>query len=726
MVFVMVSSCYLQTPISNSQLPSSSSQSVIFNFRNAETKRRKRSIRPPMASLTHENSKRRTVLFVGISILPFLQLRAKALEGSTLKTELNKLEENQIAESGLNKPEENQKIEEARGDSPSNPFLSLLNGLGVFGAGVLGALYAFVRKEMKATDETLELMKIKLQGKEAEFFKMEKDFESKLLNEREERTKQLKEGKEEQLSLMDQLNSANTTIKGLGQEVKNEKKLIEKLKVQIDSLQSNLSKDGEEKISLEQKLKEKLESVDVLQEKINLFSSELSDKEGDIQKLSSSLVEKESDFKNLNTTYKQTKEELGKAHLEIEGLKEELLRNQSELESKNSAVDELNARISSLMVERDNSKEEFGALQKDYNDLKLSSENNSAADAKLLGEREKEIHLLKEKLELALNDVSENKAIIVDLHKEREHLKRALEVEVQNVKNLKEELQLAEKTLLKPRSGVSDLSNQLKQSINHCKELESEVSRVRAEFDEANRKLHDSLDEAKQSGEVLASELTTAKELLKKTREELQISSHELTSMTENRDSLQMELLDVYKKTESTANDLKEEKNIVSSLNKELQVLEKRIAKDKEARKSLETALEEATKSLDETNRNILKLSRDLERANAKIYSLEDEKMLLYKTLTEQKNASKEAQENMEDAHSLVMALGKERESLEKRVKKLEEELGSAKGEILRLRSQMTSFKVPVNDQHQQNGETEAKVTISARKTSRRRKGSSQ
>ncbi|XP_022714933.1 MAR-binding filament-like protein 1-1 isoform X1 [Durio zibethinus] len=732
MGFLLGCSCYLQAPLPNSQVLFSSSQSVFFNIRNAETKRRRISIRPPMAALTHEDpnddvsSKRRAVLLVGISILPFLQLRAKALEGSSLKeNEVNKPEENQIAEIDLNKPEENQKTEEAQGDSPSNPFLSLLNGLGVFGAGVLGAFYALVWKEKKAADETLELIKIKLQEKEAAILSLEKDFESKLLNEQEERTKQLKEAKGEQLSLMDRLNSSNNTITGLGQELKNEKRLIEKLKVQIDSLQRNLSKAGEEKRSLEQELKEKLDSVDVLQEKINLLSSELNDKGGNIQKLSSSLVQKESEFKNLNTTYKQTMEELGKAHSEIEGLKDELLRSQSELESKNSAVDELNSRLSSLMVERDNSKQEFGALQEDYNDLKLSSVNKAAADIKLLGEREKAIQLLKEKLELALNDVSENKGIVVDLNKEREHLKRALEVELHNVTKLKEELLLAEETLAKSRSEASDLSKQLNHSRNHSKELESEVSRVRAEFDEAKLRLQGSLVEAKQSGEVLAGELTTAKELLKKSREELQIFSHDLTSTKENCDSLQRELVDAYKKAEATANDLKEEKKIVSSLHKELQALEKQIAMDKEARKSLETDLEEATKSLDEMNRNILKLSGDLERANATISSLEDEKMVLYKTLTEHKNASKKARENMEDAHNLVMALGKERESLEKRAKKLEEELASAKGEILRLRSQINSSKVPVNDQHQQKGETETNVSVSARKTSRRRKGSS-
>ncbi|KAK8581234.1 hypothetical protein V6N13_144273 [Hibiscus sabdariffa] len=728
MGFVMGSTCYLQTPIPNSQLlfSSSSSQPVYFNLRNAESKRR-RSFRPPMASLSHQDPndhvsrKRRAVLLVGISILPFLQLRANATEVSTLKNE---------AESELNKPEGNQKAEEARGDSPSNPFLSLLNGLGIFGTSVLGPLYALVQKDKKATDEALESIKIKLQEKEAAIVSMEKYFESKLLNECEERTKQLKKAKEEQLALLDQLNSANNTIAGLGQELKNEKRLIENLKVQIDSLQSNLSKAGAEKRSFEHELKEKLDLVDVLQEKVNLLGSEIKDKEGYIQKLSSSLAEKESELKNLESTYKKTKEELEKANSEIEGLKEELLRNQSELELKKSTVDELNARISSLVVERDNSRQEFGALQEDYNNLKVTSENKAAADAKLLGESQTQNHQLKEKLEIALKDVSENKAVVADLNKERENLKKALEVELKNVKNLKEELLIAEETLAKSKSEASDLSEQLMNSRTHCKELESEISRVRFEFDEAQVRLQGSLDEAKQSGEVFASELAAANELLKKTREELQASSHELTSMTENRDSLQRELVDVYKKAEAMANDLKEEKVIVSSLKKELQALEKQVSKDKEARKSLETDLEEATKSLDEVNQNILKLSKDLESANAKISGLEDEKMVLYRTLTEQKNASKEARENMEDAHKLVMSLGKERDSMEKQVKKLEDELASAKGEILRLRSRINSSEVPVNNKPQQRGESEAeaeaKVTVSARKTTRRRKSSSE
>ncbi|KAE8688254.1 UBX domain-containing protein isoform 2 [Hibiscus syriacus] len=80
------------------------------------------------------------------------------------------------------------------------------------------------RKEKKRKIRDQRLLYIKLQEKEAAIVSMKKDLESKLLKESEEQTKQLKKAKEEQLSLLDQQNSANNTIAGLGQELKNEKR----------------------------------------------------------------------------------------------------------------------------------------------------------------------------------------------------------------------------------------------------------------------------------------------------------------------------------------------------------------------------------------------------------------------------------------------------------------------------------------------------------------------
>jgi hypothetical protein len=95
MGFVTGSSCFMHSPICQSRFPSSS-QSIFFysSTRNAETKRKSIG---PMASMHHEDPKnsvhykRRAILLVGISVLPLLQLRAGALEGTgtsklTIKT----------------------------------------------------------------------------------------------------------------------------------------------------------------------------------------------------------------------------------------------------------------------------------------------------------------------------------------------------------------------------------------------------------------------------------------------------------------------------------------------------------------------------------------------------------------------------------------------------------------------------------------------------------------
>lgn len=569
-------------------------------------------------------------------------------------------------------------------------------------------------------------MKTKLKEKEAAIVSLERNFETKLLNEQEEKAKQLRNVMEEKQSLLSQINSANSTITGLGKELKNEKRLIEGLKFQVDSLETNLSKATEDKKALEENLKEKLNLIEVLQEKISLLSSELRDKDDNVQKLSSSLADKDSELKNLKSSSEQLKGQLVSAQSEMHRLKDELLENQKEIELKNSALEELNATVSSLRNEVDHSKRKSDAIQEEYNGLKLSSDKKAALDAKLLGEKEVELWQLKEKLELAFNEAGENKEMIAGLSQERENLKKLLDGESRKVNELKCELLITQEALGKSRNEASDLEKQLIHSKKLCTELEAEVSGVRAEFDEVRYSLQKSLDDAKSSGGFLASELTATKEVLKKTKEQLRTVSNDLALVVENKDKLQRELVDVYKRAESAANDLKEERKVVSSLNNKLEALEKQILKDREARKSFETDLDEATKSLDEVNQNALILSREVEKSNSRISDLEGEKELLYKSLTEQKNASKEARDNLEDAHQLVMKLGRERESLEKRTKKLEDELASAKGEILRLRSQQKTSKPLVNNEKpQEEVEDEGKVTVTAKRVGRRRKANS-
>ncbi|KAI5660574.1 hypothetical protein M9H77_29367 [Catharanthus roseus] len=674
---------------------SSTSQSICFFYctKTPHNRRKHMKVTARMNQEAQDGSVRRTILFVGISVLPLLKLRAAdALESVTA------------------------------GQASKNSFLSLLNGLGIFGSGVLGALYALSRKEKATSEATIESLRNKLLEKETAIIAMDKKYESELINEKQIRNDQLRKAREEQQSLTSQLSSANDTVVRLGQELQKEKKLVEELKASIEGLQIDLMKAGEEKRELQDKLKEKNEAIGDLQERINMLSLEIKDKDDKLHHLGSELAEKEIELHKVSSTLQQLQEKIASLNSENEELKDKLRINGKEVELKDAKVADLNAQIGSLLVERDESNKKFDSIKEEYSDFKSSSLKKAAEDAKLLEDREHAIHQFKEQLESALSEVSKNKVLVADLTAERDDLRKMLDVEMQIVKKLEEKLHIAQETLEKSRNEATDLTNQLLQSKELCMELEAELSKVKSEFAEARESLQRKAEEAKRGAEVLAGELTSVKEQLKKKNDEAQTLANELSTVVQTRDDLQNELVDVYKKAESAVRDLQEEKILNASLNQELKSLETQTSKEREARKHVENDLEEATRSISEINRNALELTKELNLASAQISSLQEEKDALYKSLAEQKNVSLEARENLEDAHSLVLRLGEERQNLEKRGKKLEEELASAKGEILRLRSQINSSKTVVNDQHQQTVDAAAAAPPVKKVTRRRRK----
>ncbi|KAL4305772.1 hypothetical protein AHAS_Ahas16G0111700 [Arachis hypogaea] len=82
------------------------------------------------------------------------------------------------------------------------------------------------------------MMNCKLKQKEELIVSLKSTYELNLLEEREEQTKQLGKAKEEQQALISKVSSAESTVIRLEQEVKGEKKLVEELKLQIDSLEN--------------------------------------------------------------------------------------------------------------------------------------------------------------------------------------------------------------------------------------------------------------------------------------------------------------------------------------------------------------------------------------------------------------------------------------------------------------------------------------------------------
>ncbi|CAN6925830.1 unnamed protein product [Brassica oleracea] len=560
--------------------------------------------RPTSASLRRQDAdddaasfNRRAFFLVGISVLPF---RSPAMSDERVnETNASKL---------------NQEPEE-------HPQIYFLNGFGIFSAGVLAAL---ARKDTKTAQATIESVNYQLGDRERALVTKEKDFEARLQLQQEEWNKEREKAQEEQLSLINQLNSAKEVVTGLGRELSSEKKLCEELRAQIESLQSSLSKAGEDGNSLETELRDKLKLIEGLQDWISLLSLELKDKKGEAQRIGTSLAEKEAELKKLNSAYAQTR-----GDLEAE---------------KKSYVQKLDD------------------VTKEYTALQLISEFQSAADAEVISRKEEEIQQIK-----------------------------MLDIELTNVQNLIHEHEGAKETLQASRDSVSDLEKLLDESRALCSKFESEVSVIRGEFDEAKEIYEEKLAEERGNSEVLARELAVEKDLLKKPRDELERLTHELEESSVKNQNLQKELVEIY----NTKKKLEEERKTVLALEKEVKAMEKQMLVDREARKSLETDLEEAV-------------------------SLEDKKEVLQRTLEEANKVSKEAKESMEDAYSFLMSLRKEREVLEKKVKKLEEDLGSAKGEILRMRSQPNSVKAVNSTEDEEKSDDK----VTAKKVVRRRKSS--
>lgn len=541
-------------------------------------------------------------------------------------------------------------------------------------------------------------MTLKLKDKEAAITSLKKRIEAELLNEKETREKALARANEEQQTLANLLKLATDTINNLVQELQREKRVVEQLTVRVDDLEVSVREAGDEKTELQNQLKEKLNSVAVLQERINLLYSEIKNNEDTLCLLDSKLADKERELNQLRCLYQQLEDPLTILNSEIKELKDLLLKNEEELELKNEMIHKLNADLTSSLFDKEESSKKLDAILKEYNQFKLSTEEKSTSDSKLLGETELKIHQLEEQLKLSVDELCRNKVLISDLTQENNNLKEMLTIEQKNAKNLGQELKTAQHTSEKSRDEASNLAEELQQSRNLCSELEAELSKLQAEFSEATKSLLRDIDEEKQVSKALAGELTSAVELLSKSNEKLQILSQESAAALRKSESLEKELVVAHAKAESAAVDLKEEKKITSSLNKELKVLETQLFKDKEARRSLESDLEETSKSLDEMNRAALMLSSELELANSRIPKLEDERETLYRSIYEQKQTSQEARENLEYAHNLVVRLGDEKEKLVKRGQKLEEEVAFAKGEILRLRSQMNSSETSLND----------------------------
>ncbi|XP_020572551.1 MAR-binding filament-like protein 1 [Phalaenopsis equestris] len=619
-----------------------------------------------------------------------------------------------------------QQHKQAKGDAKENSggssFVSFINGIGIIGSGVLGALFSASQREKKALESTIDSMTAQANDQEIAAALMKKSFETKLLNEQEDYQRQLRKLKDDEASLLSQLTSAKDAAAALGRELNDEKKFVEELISQRGQLEHSLTLAREDKKLLEDEIHKKVGRITSLQDELSHLSLENNEKMSNIQNLKSLLAKTESECKNMSSALEQARFNLATANSRIEQLKEDINMVRTDSNSKDSIIDDLHEKIKSLTEEKNDSNIKFYDLMKEYNALVSYSERTTVLNSELLSRKDEQLQQLDENLKIALNEASSKHAIISELTIERDNAIMLLEKEKNNIYKLTNELQSAQEMLDASEAKVSHTSKELTETRTAYEEVMSTISKMQNEYDQTRQLMNYNLEEAKATSMILSDKLESAKVVLKHTEEELVSASNELRAAIEERESLKMELVDNYQKIQTTSNQLQEERKTVTNLNKELEALQKQILKDSEARRSLEADLDEATRSLDEMNKSALLLSKELENTNSRSASLETEKEILYMSLIEQKNIAKDSLENMQDAEHLISRLGSEREKLEKRSKRLEEELAAAKGEILRLRRKVSVGQGSINEHHSKSNEVPAGAPFSVKRNVGRRK----
>uniref|UniRef100_A0A0E0PIA7 MAR-binding filament-like protein 1 n=1 Tax=Oryza rufipogon TaxID=4529 RepID=A0A0E0PIA7_ORYRU len=692
---------------------------------------------------------RRAVLLVGVSVLPLLRLRdaafaaAAARPPSTTTVDLvtDRIDTAKTEETQPEEPSAEESLAEVKVPPAVNPLAGLLNAIAVIASGVFAGLFGASQREKEALQSTVSTMEIKLAENEAAMSMLRENYEKQIWNEHAEQKKQARMFQEKEASLLDQLTLTKRTVTSLNEEVRREKELVEQLKQEIHRLKSSIAQAEDDKHVFEGKLREKLEALDSLQDKVNLLSQEVNSKEEAIRELSSSLSSKEEDYQKLQLIYNETEASLEYANSKIEQLEEDYSATKDDLNSKMSSIDSLNKEVQTLYTAKTGAEEKISELKKQYADLAASSEMRASCDSELLIEKDNLLNQLEEKLSAALSDTSKNKIIIAELNNELDTNRTMLDNEVEAHKKLSEILQSTEGALTDYRDKVFNLSEELNRVKISNQQLITQITKLTDESNITKQVLSNKIAEAEAVSKVLSDELASVRDVLQKTQEKLDVTSNQLVSTMEAREDLNKELLDAYKKLESATDELVRERKINATLNRELEALVEQSIVESEARQALQADLDEVTNSQKEVDESTQFLSERLDTANSRISSIEEKKEMLSEALEQQKRSTMEAQKGMEDAQNLIKMLGTERENFEIRSKKLEEELATAKGEILRLRRQISASgylrtelaetsvtsntsqpEQDVNDPDQNSNNTDAGDTRSPTRIYRRRK----
>lgn len=587
-------------------------------------------------------------------------------------------------------------------ESQGSNVFGFLNQLGIIGSGVLGALYMLEQKDKAATGSQVEALTFELKENEAAMSSLRHNLEARILLEQEKIMRQAQKAQEEQAVLSNELSSAKRTVKDMQRQLERENKAVEEFEERVERLNADITRVQNDNRTLELELKEKKIKINDLQDNVTLAIANVQEKEKELESLRSSLREREKESAEYSSKAEHMRKSLLQAEAQIKEFQQELESAQKELGLKESSIENLSERLASAVVEREDSKEKLVKLHEELNQNKLKFDKDLVSARQAIFAKQEEVNQLKEKLNIAYEEAKKNDAILSGLQEESSTLKSLLEEEKTNVKCLSTELQRSIESLETLQRKVVTLSSELTTIKQVKAQVESEIARLQNDRDALRDSLEEKVHEAEQTSSNLYSELASVKKALDMARNDLLFLNKKLKDSTVSYENIKEELSQARKTAEMTSAALNEEKKVVAALRRELEASETNLLEEQESRRVLHRDFEEATKSMEDMRNCLVSLSEELEISRSKINSLEVENASLYESMQEEKHLSKELQESAGHANKILMKLGKEKEIYVKKARKLEEELSSAKGEILRLRKQITIKNTALEEAQQQ------------------------
>lgn len=587
-------------------------------------------------------------------------------------------------------------------ESQGSNFFGFFNQLGIIGSGVLGALYMLEQKDKAATGSQFEALKIELKENEVALSSLRENLEERILLEQEKNLRQAQKAQEEQAFLSNELNSAKHTVENMQKQVERQNKMVEEFEEQVERLNADITQVQNDNRTLELELKEKDNKINDLEDNVRLAIANKQEKEKELESLIFSLREREKESAELSSKVEQMRKSLLQAEAQIKEFQQELESAQKELRLKESSIENLSERLASAVVEREDNKEKLVKLHQELNETKLKSDKDLVSARQAIFAKQAEVNQLKEKLNIAYEEAKKKDGILTGLQEESSALKSLLEEEKTNVKHLSSELQRSIESLEALQSKVVTLSSELTTAKRVQAQLESEIARLENDRDAMRDSLEEKVHEAEQTSSKLSSELASVNKALDTARNDLLLLRKKLEDSRVSYENINEELSEARKTAVTTSAALNEEKKAVAALSRELEASKKILLEEKEGRRALHRDFEEVTKSMEDMRICLVSLSEELEIAKSKSSSLETENASLYESLKQEKHLSKEIQESAGHANKILMKLGKEKETYVKKARKLEEELSSAKGEILRLRKQLTVKNTALEEAQQQ------------------------